>query len=328
MSAGIDFRRTLAFNPSIDIGPHPPQELTKLISTHPNLKIYTPASPHFQDLKSIWNLEYAANEPLALIRVTTPSEISKVIKFCVSNNLLLSVRSGGHDLWGRSLIANAVILDIREMNEIVLSADKKSMTIGGGTQTGDVVNFLDAHGLITPCALAGVTGHVGWAFSGGFGPLVNKFGLGVDQIISAKVITGDGELQEADSELLWGIKGAGGAFGVITEVNFKVYPLSELLAGMLMFQFDEAEKIVADLQTMLDTESVPVELSIGCNFSNRGGKPGLMMAFSWASTDFEEGRRWLDRVKGLGTVVMDMVSESKLPPRPPLLPQSFSYCDN
>jgi FAD/FMN-containing dehydrogenase len=313
MSTDTDFRRTLSFNPSTDIGPHPPQELTKLISTHPNLKIYTSSSPYFRELKAIWNLEYAPNQPLALIRVISPSEVSTVINFCVTNNLPLCVRSGGHDLWGRSLIADAVILDIREMNKIVLSEDKKSMTIGGGTQTGDVVNFLDAHCLVTPCTLAGVTGHVGWAFSGGFGPLVNTFGLGVDQIISAKVITADGELQEADSELLWGIKGAGGAFGVITEATFKVYPLPELLGGMLMFQFDEAEKIVADLQTMLDTENVPAKLSIGCHFSNRGGNPGLMMAFSWASTDFEEGRRWLDKVKGLGTVVMDMVSESKLP---------------
>jgi FAD/FMN-containing dehydrogenase len=109
-----------------------------------------------------------------------------------------------------------VILDIREINQIVLSDDKESITIGGRTQTGDVVNFLDSHGLVTPFALAGVTGYVGWAFSGGFGPLVNTFGLGVDQITSAKVITADGELQEAGSELLWGIKGAGGAFGVIT----------------------------------------------------------------------------------------------------------------
>jgi FAD/FMN-containing dehydrogenase len=109
-----------------------------------------------------------------------------------------------------------VILDIREINQIVLSDDKESITIGGRTQTGDVVNFLDSHGLVTPFALARVTGHVGWAFSARFGPLVNTFGLGVDQITSAKVITADGELQEAGSELLWGIKGAGGAFGVNT----------------------------------------------------------------------------------------------------------------
>jgi FAD/FMN-containing dehydrogenase len=312
MSTDIYFRYTLAFNSATDIGPLPPQQLTGLISSHPNLKVYTPLSPHFQALKAIWNLEYAPNEPIALIRITTPSEVSIVIQFCVSHKLPLAVRSGGHDLWGRSLIDGAVILDIRELNQIVLAEDQKSITIGGGTQTGDVVKFLDSYGLVTPCTLASVTGHVGWAFSGGFGPLVNAFGLGVDQIISAKVITADGELQEADSELLWGIKGAGGAFGVLTEVKFKTYPLPKLLGSILVFKFDEAEKIIADLQTMLDADELPSQLSIGCHFSKRGGGPTFMMMFSWASVDFEEGKRWLDKIKALGTVMMDMVSESKL----------------
>jgi FAD/FMN-containing dehydrogenase len=311
MPTGIDFGRTLAFDPLADIGPHPPQQLRDLISINRNLKIFTPSSPHFPDLKAIWNREYATNEPLALIRVTTPSEVSTVVKFCVGKNLPLAVRSGGLDLWGRSLIDGAVILDIRKLNHIILPEDQKSVTIGGGTQTGDVVELLDAHSLVTPCALATVIARVGWAFSGGFGPLVNAFGLGVDQIISAKIVTADGELREADSELLWGIKGAGGAFGVITEVKFKTYPLPNMLAGMLAFKFDEAEKTIADLQSMLDSENVPSKLTIGCHFSKRGGMPTFMMMFSWASVDFDEGKRWLDKVKGLGTVIMETVSESK-----------------
>jgi len=247
-----------------------------------------------------------------VIRVTNASEVSTVIKFCVDNSSPLTVRSGGHDLLGHSLITGAVIVDIRELNQITLSDDKKSITIGGGTQTGDVVDFLDAHGLVTPCPLASVTGHVGWAFSGGFGPFVNAFGLGVDQIISAKVVTADGELREAEGELLWGIKGAGGAFGVLTEVKFKVYSLSKMLGGMLMFEFDEGEKVVAGAQTLLDGDNIPSQLSIGFHFTKRGGVQTLMVLFSWASTDFEEGRKWLDKVKGLGTVMKDMVSESKL----------------
>jgi FAD/FMN-containing dehydrogenase len=132
-------------------------------------------------------------------------------------------------------------------------------------------------------------GHVGWAFSGGFGPLVNSFGLGIDQIIAAKIITADGEVQEAVSELLWGIKGAGGAFGVVTEVTLKVYPLEKMLGGMVIFQFDQAQSIIAGIQEMLNSETVPGPLTVGFHFSKRGGQPVLMMAFSWASTDFEEG---------------------------------------
>ena len=89
MSTDTDFRRTLAFNPSTGTGPHPPKELAELVSTHPNLKIYTPSSPHFQGLKAIWNLEDPPKEPLSMIRVTNSSEVCTMVKFCVFNNLPL-----------------------------------------------------------------------------------------------------------------------------------------------------------------------------------------------------------------------------------------------
>jgi FAD/FMN-containing dehydrogenase len=307
------FRETVEFNPIIDIGSEAPPQLTKLISTSPNLKVYTRSSPHFQNLKAIWNLQYTTNEPLALIRATNTSDVSAAVKYCVSNKIQFTVRSGGHDLWGRSVVPDAVILDIRELNQIILAEDRKSVIMGGGAQTGPLVDFLDSKGLVTPCTLAGIVGHLGWAFMGGFGPLVNTFGLGVDQIIGAKIVTADGEVKEADSELLWGIKGAGGAFGVITEVTIKTYELPKLLGGMLMFQFDQAEKIIAGVKTMLETETIPTPLSLGFHFSKRGGVPVLSMMFSWVSTDVEEGRKWLHRIKNFGTVVTDMVGESMLP---------------
>lgn len=308
----VHFRKALAFDASIDIGSQPPPQLKELISSAPNLKIYTRSSPHFTNLKSIWNLQHTENNPLVLIRATSTEDVSTVIKFCVANNLPLTVRSGGHDLWGRSNVTDAVILDVRELNDIKLAEDKQSVTIGGGVQTGPLIDFLDSHGLVTSCTLAGIVGHVGWAFSGGFGPLVNAYGLGVDQIISAKIITADGTLQDADDELLWGIRGAGGAFGVITEAKFKIYSLPKMLGGMLMFQFDQAEDIVAGMQKLFESETVPAPLSVGFHFSKRGGNPVLSTAFSWASTDLEEGRAWLAKVKALGTVVMDMVSETTM----------------
>ncbi|PVH83496.1 FAD-binding domain-containing protein [Cadophora sp. DSE1049] len=314
MSAALDFFKTMDFNPTLDIGSSPPSHLQSLISSNPNIKIYTRTSPHFDPLKSIWNLKYASNEPLALIRPTNVSEVSTIVKFCVANDLPLAVRSGGHDLFGRSIVPDAVILDIRELNSIKLSDDEKTVVIGGGIQTGDLVNFLDAKGLVTPASLAGIVGWAGWAFAGGFGPLVNAYGLGVDQIVSARIVTSDGGVKEADPELLWGIKGAGGAFGVITELMIRVHPLTKMLGGMVLFQFDQAGKVIEEVQKILGTETVPKELCIGVHFSKRGGAPMLSMAFSWVSEDIEEGRTWLERIKGLGNVMMDMVIESKFLP--------------
>jgi FAD/FMN-containing dehydrogenase len=109
---------------------------------------------------------------------------------------------------------------------------------------------------------------------------VNAYGLGVDQIISAKIITADGKIHDADSELLWGIKGAGGAFGVVTEAKFKTYSLPKMLGGAVLFQFDQAGDIIAGLLEMLDKEEVPTPLGFGVHFSKRGGKAVLSIAFS------------------------------------------------
>lgn len=316
MLATPDLFKTMDFNPALDIGLAPPPQLQSLISSNPSLKLYTRASPHFDALKSVWNLKYAHNEPLALIRATNVSEVSTIIKFCVANHIPLAVRSGGHDLFGRSIVPDAVILDIRELNSIKLAEDEKTVVIGGGTMTLDLVNFLDTKGLVTPASLAGIVGWAGWAFAGGFGPLVNTYGLGVDQIISARIVTADGEEKEAGPELLWGIKGAGGAFGVITELKIRVHPLTKMLGGMILFQFDQAGRIIEAVQDIFETETIPKELCIGAHFSKRGGAPMLSMAFSWVSEDLEEGRKWLERVKGLGNVMMDMVSESKFLPFP------------
>ncbi|KAG4432157.1 hypothetical protein IFR05_012349 [Cadophora sp. M221] len=287
MSSTLDFFKTMDFNPAIDIGPTSPPQLELLISSNQNLKIYTP-----------------------LIRPRDISEVATVIQFCSANNIPLAVRSGGHDLFGRSIIPDAVILDIRELNSITLAEDQKTVVIGGGVQTSDLVNFLDEKKLVTPASLAGIVGWAGWAFGGGFGPLINAYGLGVDQIVGARVVTADGEVREADSELLWGIKGAGGAFGVVTDLTVKVYPLAKMLGGMILFHFDQAGKVIEAAQKIFDVETVPKELCVGVHFSKRGGAPMLSMAFSWVSENLEEGRKWLERIKGLGNVMKDMVSET------------------
>ncbi|KAL2066151.1 hypothetical protein VTL71DRAFT_2222 [Oculimacula yallundae] len=314
MSAPPNLFKAMEFNPLLDIGPDPPPQLSILISSSPNLKIYTRSSPHFPTLKSVWNLKYAANEPLALIRPTSATEVTTVVKYCVANHLPFAVRSGGHDLFGRSIVQDAIILDIRELNSVALAEDEKTVTIGGGIQSGDLISFLDAKGLVTSCTLAGVVGWAGWAFGGGFGMFNNVYGLGVDQIVSVKVVTADGEVVEANAgdELLWGIKGAGGAFGVVTELKVKVYPLKKMLGGMILFPFDQASVIVEGLTGMFEKESVPKELITGLHFAKKGGMVMLAVAVSWASEDLEEGRKWAERIKGFGNAMMDMVAETTI----------------
>jgi len=146
---------------------------------------------------------------------------------------------------------------------------------------------------------------------GGFGPLTNTFGLGTDQIIGARIVTADGVEKEVDDELLWAIKGTGGAFGVLTEVTLKTYPLPKILGGMVIFNLDEAPTIITKFQELVNSGTLPSTLAIAFRLGKKSGQGTLTLMFSWSSGDFEEGRKWLDKVKSCGTVMMDMVSESK-----------------
>jgi hypothetical protein len=122
---------------------------------------------------------------------------------------------------------------------IQVSADKKTARIGGGILFRNLLEGLGNHGLITPVGTIGTVGYVGWATLGGYGPYSASYGLGLDQIVGAKVVNADGRLVDADARMLKGIRGSGGNYGVIVELTIKVYPVQEvsLVNHSLCYQF-------------------------------------------------------------------------------------------
>lgn len=131
---------------------------------------------------------------------------------------------------GRSMKNGAVALDLRRINHVHVQVDKETATarIGGGSLMADVIAELQREGFITPVGTIGQVGYVGWAMYGGYGQYSALFGLGVDQIVGAKVVNATGEIVEADRELLKGIRGAGGAFGVVAELTVSIYKLDKV----------------------------------------------------------------------------------------------------
>ena len=177
------------------------------------------------------------NKPLAIVRPKTPDDISATIKFCTSCSVPFVVRNGGHDSAGRSQVNGALTIDLRDMNNVAVAADRKTARVGGGASLGDVADVLAAEALVTPTGANSTVGYVGWATCAGYGLLAKHWGLGVDQILAAKLVNWAGDLIDADDELLKGIRGAGPAFGVIVELTIKVYPLDSVRTKPWIFQF-------------------------------------------------------------------------------------------
>lgn len=185
------------------------------------------SEPEYCTLNAFYQLQDPKNH-VALVRPRNKEEVSIVIKYATANEINIVVRSGGGDLFGRSQAEGALSVDMRLINSVTVSPDRATVTVGGGCVVGEVATVLSQHGLVTPLPPIPSIGYTGWATLGGYGPFAPHFGLGVDQIVGARVVNAKGEIVDADKELLKGIRGGGGNFGIIVQLEIKVYPLQKV----------------------------------------------------------------------------------------------------
>lgn len=196
--------------------------LDQLFTQHPSIKAIRPSSADFDTTKTTFvRLDY---QPSVIARPQSSEHVAILVSHCVAHNIDFVVRVGGHDPLGRSTIPNGLQIDLRDITHIHIAEDRKTARIGGGICNGDLLAALNAQGLTCASPTVSSVGFVGWATYGGYGPLSPSFGLGLDQIVAAKVVDAEGKLVEADEKRLTGIRGAGGNFGIITEVTIKVHP--------------------------------------------------------------------------------------------------------
>ncbi|KAK3317099.1 FAD binding domain-containing protein [Apodospora peruviana] len=280
-----------------------------LVSNVPGLKLFTRTSPRFEALRAVYNT-LITSQPLVVCRPTTVEQVQGIVKTVARSGTQIAVRCGGHDVWGRGCVADSVTIDMRELDSQKLAEDKTSITVGGGVTSDNFVAFLDTHGLCTAQGTASTVGWTGWALWGGYGPFNDYVGLGVDNILAAKVVTADGSLVQADDELLWGIRGAGGNLGVIVETQVKVYSMPKILAGFIGYAWEDAEKVLLGLQQLLD-QGAPDALCVQMGFMKSEWGLGATLIFIWPdSENLAEGRKWMDKVTSLGTVVVNTTSET------------------
>jgi FAD/FMN-containing dehydrogenase len=200
------------------------RELSLLL---PDTRLITPASKEYESLRDT----YIANNPsipLAIARPRSAAEVAQIVTHAGNLNVPIVVRSGGHDLFGRSMVEGALTVDMRDISHVEIAADRQSAKIGGGILAGTLINELEKQGLVTTFGAVPSVGWVGWATLGGYGLLSSKFGLGVDQILAAKIVNAHGDIVVANPEELRGIRGAGGNFGIIVELQIKTYALDKV----------------------------------------------------------------------------------------------------
>jgi FAD/FMN-containing dehydrogenase len=201
----------------------------------------------YDEARSVWN-GMIDRRPAMIARCTGANDVIAAIRFARSEGLSVAVRGGGHNVAGNATCDGGVVIDLSPMKGVRVDADARTVRAQGGVTWGELDTETQAFGLATTGGLVTTTGIAGYTLGGGIGWLMRKHGLACDNLISADLVTADGQIVHAseseNADLLWGLRGGGGNFGVVTEFEFRLHPVSQVMGGMLAWPASAAPEVL------------------------------------------------------------------------------------
>jgi FAD/FMN-containing dehydrogenase len=223
-----------------------------------------PEDPRYEKARTVWN-GMIDRRPAAVVHCASADDVARTIRFARDLGLELSVRGGGHHIAGNAVCDGGVMIDLSEMNSVLVDADRKRAYVGPGATLGDFDGAAQQHALATPVGINSTTGISGLTLGGGFGWLTRKHGMTVDNLVSAQIVTANGEklpLSESENQdLFWAIRGGGGNFGVVTQYEFRLHAVGpEVLAGLIVFPMEQAKQVLQQYRDFV--ASAPEELNV------------------------------------------------------------------
>jgi FAD/FMN-containing dehydrogenase len=199
--------------------------------------VVTPDHPNYDATRTVF---YGGidKRPAAIIRVADVADVSRVIKTARDEGFELAVRSGGHSVSGHSTTEGGLVIDLRDLSKIEIDADARTAWVDAGVTAVQLTGALAPHKLVVGFGDSGSVGVSGITLGGGIGFLVRKFGLTIDSLLAADLVTADGQHVRADeqhdADLFWAIRGGGGNFGVVTRLQFRLRELPHFTGGILI----------------------------------------------------------------------------------------------
>lgn len=227
--------------------------------------LITPASPEYDQARAVYN-GMIDRRPAAVARCRDVADVMACVRFAVANGVEIAVRGGGHNAGGLGVWDDALVIDLSPMRSTTIDAERRTVRVDGGCVWGDVDHATAAFGMATPSGFLSSTGVGGLTLGGGIGYLARRFGLTIDNLLSADVVLADGSLVTADAEhhpdLYWALKGGGGNFGVVTSFTFQCHEIGAdgvIYGGPVLYDIADTAEVMRWYRELVPT--LPRELN-------------------------------------------------------------------
>ncbi len=287
-------------------------------------RVILPRDADYDGARRIWNASIE-KRPGMVVRCSGAADVVHAVKFARANDLLVAVRGGGHNVAGRALCDDGIVIDLSGMRGVFVDPRRRTARVQGGATLGDVDRETHLYGLAVPAGVVSRTGIAGLTLGGGVGWLVRKYGLTCDNVLACEVVTADGKLLTASAEenrdLFWALRGGGGNFGIVTSFLFRAHPVATVLGGLIVHARDRASEVIRHYRDFL--VSAPEELTAyAALISTPDGHPAVAVIPCYCG-DLAEGERVLRPLRQFGQPLMDAVQPMPLPMMQKLLDGAF-----
>ena len=280
-------------------------------------ELLTPCDPGYDEARKVWN-GMIDKHPALIARCAGAADVLAAVHFAREHDVLVSVRGGGHNVAGRALCDEGLVIDLSPMRAVRVDPVQRTVQAQGGATLGDLDHETQPFGLAVPVGLVTATGIAGLTLHGGMGWLTRKYGLTLDNLLSVDIVTADGQLRKASEEehadLFWALRGGGGNFGVVTAFEFRAYPVGPQVWFLApMYPFARAREVLRFVREFM--ADAPEDLGILATLWNAPNETfvrpeyraaPVVMVLGCYSGPFEKGERIIRPLRQIGEPVGDL----------------------
>ena len=295
-------RRTNVVGPALDDG------AVRAFAARLSGALVLPADPGYDAERAVFN-GMIDRRPAMIARCADAVDVSAAVQFGRDHGLVVSVRSGGHGVAGHSIADGSLVIDLSLMKGVEVDAERRVARAGAGLRLGELIEATERFGLVTPTGTMSDTGIGGLTTGGGYGWLAGRFGMAVDNVVGAEVVTADGRILRASADehpdLFWAIRGGSGNFGVVTTFELALYPVTQVLGGMLVYPFPMAAEVLRFYREVAAT--APDELTTYAALVTGPDGNKAVAILACYSGDLADGERVLAPIRAFGPPVADLI---------------------